>query len=138
MQQGKRIGAKLALIGVDGLKNVIFDRLQRGRGIRFSKSLEPVYYEQLASERRVVRYVRGQPTRRFERIGKTRNESLDCLVYAFAARSPVNVGFDRREAELRGAPIERRSLASMLAHVPATGVVAKPSVPNSIIVSRRT
>jgi phage terminase large subunit GpA-like protein len=39
MAKGKRIANKLALVGVDTLKNVIFDRLQRGRGIRFSHSL---------------------------------------------------------------------------------------------------
>jgi phage terminase large subunit GpA-like protein len=115
MAKGKRIGDKLALIGVDGIKNVIFDRLQRGRGIRFSKSLEPVYYEQLASERRVVRYVRGQPTRRFERIGKSRNEALDCLTYAFAARTPVKVGFDYRESELKGRAVPPVPLWKMLA-----------------------
>jgi phage terminase large subunit GpA-like protein len=123
MSKGKTIGNKLALIGVDGLKNVIFDRLQRGRGIRFSKSLEPVYYEQLASERRVVRYARGQPTRRFERVGKVRNETLDCLVYAFAARTPVKVAFDRREAELKGtaAPVTPvwKMLASLNQQSPA-------------------
>ena len=58
----------------------------RPRGIRFSHSLEPIYYEQLASERRVVRYSRGQPVRRFERIGRIRAEALDCLTYANAAR----------------------------------------------------
>jgi phage terminase large subunit GpA-like protein len=115
MAKGKKIGGKLALIGVDGLKNIIFDRLQRGRGVRFSRSLEPVYYEQLASERRVLRYVRGQPVRRFERTGRTRNEALDCLVYAFAARQSVNIIYDRREAELRNVAPPRRSIASMLA-----------------------
>ena len=48
MAKGKKIKDRLALIGVDTLKNIIFDRLQRGRGIRFRRSLEPVYYEQLA------------------------------------------------------------------------------------------
>ena len=116
MAKGKRIGGRLALIGVDTIKNVIFDRLQHGRGIRFSRSLEPVYYEQLASERRVVRYSRGQPIRRFERTGRTRAEALDCLTYAYAARQSVNIGYDRREAELRNADLPRRSIASMLAH----------------------
>jgi phage terminase large subunit GpA-like protein len=129
MQKGKRIGAKLALIGVDGLKNVIFDRLQRGRGIRFSNSLEPVYYEQLASERRVVRYVRGQPARRFERIGKARNEALDCLVYAFAARTPVKVAFDYREADLRGKAAPPISIGKLLADMnkPASAAPQPPS-----------
>lgn len=115
MAKGKTVGNRLALVGVDTLKNVIFERLQRGRGIRFSQSLEPIYYEQLAAERRVVRYARGMPVRRFERTGRTRAEALDCLVYAFAARQAVPIPFDRREAELRGLPLERRSVGSMLA-----------------------
>ena len=115
MAKGKRIANKLALVGVDTLKNVIFDRLQRGRGIRFSHSLEPIYYEQLASERRVIRYARGQPVQRFERTGRTRAEALDALTYAFAARQAVNIVYDRREQELRGTPSPRQSLASRLA-----------------------
>lgn len=102
MAKGRRIGGKLAIIGVDPVKSVIFDRLQRGRGIRFSASLEPSYYEQLASERRVIRYRRGQPSRRFERVSqRARAEALDCMVYAFSARQAVSIGFDQREAELR-------------------------------------
>jgi phage terminase large subunit GpA-like protein len=118
LAKGKKIGDKLALIGVDGLKNQIFDRLQRARGIRFSGSLEPVYYEQLASERRVVRYQRGQPIRRFERTGRTRNEALDCLVYAFAARQAIrDISLDRRVAELKGQPIERRPISDYIAGI---------------------
>lgn len=102
MAKGKRIGGRLALLGVDTLKGAIFDKLQRGRGIRFSNTLEPVYFEQLSSERRVVRYHRGHPVRRFERISeRARSEALDALVYAFAARQGVHIQFDRREAELR-------------------------------------
>jgi len=78
----------------------VLTRLARGRTIRFSASLEPVYFEQVASERRVVRYVRGQPFRRFERIPGKRAEALDCLVYGLAARQLVTVNLDRREAEL--------------------------------------
>jgi hypothetical protein len=109
MAKGKKIGDKLVLIGVDGLKNIIFDRLLRARGIRFSNSREQNYFEQLASERRVILYRMGRPVRRFERTGRTRNEALDCMAYAFSARQAVHVSFDRREAELRGQPIARRS-----------------------------
>ena len=106
MAKLKRIENKFALVGVDTIKTLIFDRLQRSQGIRFSNSLEPVYFEQLASERRVLRYSRGQPIRRFERTGKTRNEALDCLVYSFAARQSIkNLSLERREAELRGRPL---------------------------------
>ncbi|WAC26273.1 phage terminase large subunit family protein [Ancylobacter sp. SL191] len=104
-------GGRLFLIGVDGLKTTILDRLRRAGGdeapqstIRLSADLEPSYFEQLASEHRVVRYVRGQPVRRFERIPGTRAEALDCLVYAFAARRGLTITFDNREDELRGVP----------------------------------
>lgn len=104
-------GGRLFIIGVDGIKTTILDRLRRAGGdeapqsaIRLSADLEPSYFEQLASERRVPRMVRGQPVRRFERIPGARAEALDCLVYAFAARRGVTIMFDTREDELRGMP----------------------------------
>jgi phage terminase large subunit GpA-like protein len=118
MAKGKRLENKLALIGVDTIKNIIFDRLQRSQGLRFSNTLEPVYYEQLASERRVLRYLRGQPVRRFERAGKTRNEALDCLVYAFAARQAIKtLSLERREAELRGTAAPPISIGTLLGRI---------------------
>jgi phage terminase large subunit GpA-like protein len=115
MTKNKSAINKYVLVGVDGIKTVLFDRMQRGIGLRFSKSLDINYFEQLASERRVVRYVRGQPVRRFERIGRVRNESLDCLVYAFAARQSIIVPFERREAELRNVELPKRSFVHLLA-----------------------
>lgn len=105
LAKGKRHGGRLALIGVDTLKSAIIDRLSRGASIRFSGSLQPVYFEQLASERRVTRYVRGRPARRFERVPGRRAEALDALVYATAARAAVSVIFDQREDQLRKAPL---------------------------------
>lgn len=92
--------SRLFLIGVDGLKAQILSRLARGQTIRFSNSLEPAWYEQLTSERRIIRYVRGQPVRRFERKSGMRAEALDCVVYGFAARQLVSADLDRREIEL--------------------------------------
>jgi phage terminase large subunit GpA-like protein len=95
-------GGRLFLVGVDTIKSTIFNRLQHGRSIRFSRSLEAVYYEQLTSERRVVRYVKGRPVRRFERKSdRARAEALDCLVYNFAARSGLTIPLDQREDALR-------------------------------------
>lgn len=86
-----RGGGRLQLVGVDTVKSMLYDRLSRGRMIRFSDSLELVYFEQLASERKVVRYVRGQPVRRFERKPGAQAEALDCCVYAFAARHIIQL-----------------------------------------------
>jgi phage terminase large subunit GpA-like protein len=110
MAKGQTIASKQALIGVDTIKNWVFNRLQHGRGTRFSHTLPQSYYEQLASEHLVVRYVRGMPKRRFERIGDRRAEALDCLVYGIAARASYQVTFDQREAELRAAtPLLRQA-----------------------------
>src|SRR5262249_51675627 len=50
-------------------------RWSDGRGA----TLEAAYFEQLTCERLIVRYQRGQPVRRFERIPGRRAEALDCL-----------------------------------------------------------
>lgn len=109
--KGKVKGGRLFIVGVDGLKSHIVARLARTRSIRFSDTLPEVWYEQLASERVVVRYAKGQPQRRFERISGRAAEALDCVVYAFAARQLVNVNWDSREADLRrdgsGAPARK-------------------------------
>ncbi|QDJ10784.1 Terminase large subunit [Roseomonas mucosa] len=99
---GKVKGGRLFLVGVDGLKTTIASRLARGRSIRFAHTLDLPYFEQLTSERRVVRYTRGQPVRRFERKPGARAEALDCMVYAFAAHSSVTINLDQREQEMRG------------------------------------
>lgn len=98
---GKVKGGRLFLIGVDGIKGQILHHLARGTMLRFSDKLEPVYYEQLTSERRVLRYSRGQPVRRFDRKPGARAETLDCLVYAIAARHALPIMWDRREEELK-------------------------------------
>jgi phage terminase large subunit GpA-like protein len=108
--KGTTIASRQVLVGVDTIKNAIFNRLQHGRGIRFSHTLEPNYFEQLASEHLVVRYVRGQPKRRFERLGARRAEALDCLVYGISARASYQLSFDQRETELRAAaPLPRQA-----------------------------
>lgn len=100
MSSAKVKGGHLFIVGVDGIKGAIISRLQRSNMIRFSKNLPADWYEQLASERVIVRYNRGQPQRRFERIKGRRAEALDCTVYAFAARQVVNVNWTQRAGEL--------------------------------------
>ena len=100
LQRAKAKGSPLFLVGVDGLKAQVLQRLTRGRTIRFAADLPPDYFHQVASEQRVVRYTRGQPVARFERIPGRRAEALDCLVYGLAARHAVNANLDIRERDL--------------------------------------
>lgn len=100
LQRSTAKGVPLFLVGVDAIKQSLFNRLARGPSIRFSSDLEPVYFEQLTAERRVVRYAKGTPTRRFERIPGKRAETLDATVYALAARHLIGLDLGRREEEL--------------------------------------
>lgn len=95
-------GGALWIVGVDGIKGHLTARLSQEKSIRFSNTLPAVWFEQLASERAVVRYVKGQPKRRFERIPGRRAEALDCVVYAFAARQILTtINWDARAETLR-------------------------------------
>ena len=100
-------GGRLWIVGSDSIKSRIFDQLARGTTIKFSDTLSPVFYEQLASERVVVRQVGGKPVRRFERIKGMAAECLDALVYAWAARARLGLNtaaLDQLEEELRSPP----------------------------------
>ncbi|MFG1344374.1 terminase gpA endonuclease subunit [Xanthobacter autotrophicus DSM 431] len=105
--KAKLPGNALWIVGADTLKGMVFDRLARGTSIRFSRDLEPHWFEQLCSERRVVRTVGGQPKSRFERIPGRRAEALDCVIYALAARHMLATNWAGRADELKGAPIPK-------------------------------
>lgn len=102
-------GTKLFIVGVDGLKGQLTSRLTRGRSIRFSADLDARFYEELASERLVMRYVRGAPVRMWERIPGRRAESLDCMIYAMAVRTLVNANLDRREDEIASPALPKKT-----------------------------
>lgn len=100
-------GTKLFIVGVDGLKGQLASRLTRGRTVRFSDRLEARFYEELASERLIMRYVRGAPVRLWERIPGRRAESLDCVIYGMAVRGLVTANLDRREDEVASATMPK-------------------------------
>lgn len=106
-------GSKLFICGVDGIKAGLLSTLTRRRPVnedeekpswhwRFSNTLSAEWFEQLVSEKRVLKYSRGQPVHVFERILGRRAEALDTVVYALAVRNLVKVDLDRRSNELRG------------------------------------
>lgn len=101
-----KTGGRLWIVGVDTGKTRLFARLGQGSMFRFSADLPAVWFEQVTSERAVVRYSKGQPTRSFQRIPGRRAEGLDCLIYAIAARQVVTVVMDdRRHALTQATPV---------------------------------
>lgn len=95
-----KTGARLWIVGTDTTKQTLFARFQRQNLCRFSEDLPAVWFEQAASERCEMGYVRGQPVRRFVRIPGRRAEALDCAVYATAVRGLVNIVPEVRRVDL--------------------------------------
>lgn len=113
--KSKTKGGWLWIAGVDGIKSHLMARLSRPGSIRFSDTLPASWYEQLASERIVVKYSRGQPARIFERIPGRAAEALDCTVYAFAARQIVTINAeDRRDALKRDTEMVTPSVSPVI------------------------
>jgi phage terminase large subunit GpA-like protein len=107
--QGRLIrnGVKLWSLGVSQLKIQLAVKLQvevSGQGyVHFSSELDLEYFEQLTSERLVVKYSRGVAIRNWEKQ-RDRNEALDCFVYAMAAAKIS--GIDRVNMEARAKKLE--------------------------------
>jgi len=91
----------LWIIGVDSVKSHIMERIGRADLMKFSDTLEPIFYEQLLSEQKTVSYSRGQPIHMFKRIPGRDAEVLDCVTYAIAARQILNIDFDQRTDMLK-------------------------------------
>jgi phage terminase large subunit GpA-like protein len=95
----------LIIIGVDGIKSNLYGNITAGKKIHFSNTLESRFYTELASERRILKYYKGQPSRMWQRKSGMRAECLDSTVYATAARSLVTINYDSRIAELKREPL---------------------------------
>ncbi|MBD2115796.1 phage terminase large subunit family protein [Microcystis wesenbergii] len=87
-------GVRLWPVGSDTVKGIIYSRLQLknyGPGyIHFPIGLDSEYYEQLCAEKLQTKYVKGFPRQEWVKI-RSRNEALDCLVYAYAAATALGI-----------------------------------------------
>ena len=95
----KKARLKIAMVGTDTAKESIYSRLgnpaeTRGQ-MHFPLTRSLSYFEQLISEERKIRYVKGTAVVSYEKKkadkaqgkkGAVRNEPLDCRVYALAAQ----------------------------------------------------
>jgi phage terminase large subunit GpA-like protein len=116
-------GGRLWVLGVDVIKAKLLDRVQRDQAIHFSNTLPAVWYEQLCAERKVTRYFKGRPVRRFEVISGRRNEALDCVVQAIAARAALKPNFEQVTERLKGRPVKQKPIGQMFAHARRSGEV---------------
>jgi phage terminase large subunit GpA-like protein len=90
-------------IGVDTAKDMLFSRFrvnEEGPGfIHFSEHLDDEFFKQLTAEKVVTRYHKGYSKRTFIKT-RTRNEALDCMVYALAAYHILNVNVNAIAAKI--------------------------------------
>lgn len=89
---------RLFTLGVDNIKSLTFSRLQiqsEGPGYcHFPNDRPDEYFKQLAaSEKIVTKFHKGFPRREFIKT-RTRNEALDCRVYATGALAILNLNLD--------------------------------------------
>ena len=102
------------MVGVDSAKEQIYSRLKLttpGPGYcHFPVGRDERYYSGLTSEVVHTRYSKGFPVREWKLKPNTRNEPLDCRVYAYAALCSLNVNWRRSPAlpRLAGRPSLRR------------------------------
>jgi phage terminase large subunit GpA-like protein len=106
--------AKLFPVGVDTAKEVVYSRLKIsavGAGYcHFPITREAEYFKQLTAEKQVVRYVKGFAKREWIKT-RTRNEALDCRVYALAALQILNPDFEllAKNIEMKSRNIKRET-----------------------------
>lgn len=80
-------GAELWMVGTDTAKDWLHSRWKLADGpgsIHFSADLPESFYQQLCSERRSIRYIKGHARTEWVKAKADRNEALDLSVYNLA------------------------------------------------------
>ena len=126
------------IVGVDTAKDSIYARLkltEPGPGYcHFPLNRDRSWYEQLTAETVMTRYVKGFPTRVWQKKPSVRNEALDCRVYAYAALCSLNVQWTRELRHAEAAP--RIELVEPTADEPAADSIPV-RVPPPVVTGQR-
>lgn len=123
-------------VGSDTAKSTLYGRLsynQPGPGfIHFHHELTPQFFDELTSEKQVVRYVKGFPVREWVKKDSQRNEALDCVVYAYAGlnalyqmynRATIWDQFERKLGTVTEKPLPRSLPKARIRPTPASSFV---------------
>jgi len=95
MDKKRSLRGKPVMLGVDTAKDTIHARLKvadPGPGFcHFPEEYDEEFFKQLTGEKRVTKFVKGLPQRRWvKKSANRRVEALDCRVYALAAYALIN------------------------------------------------
>lgn len=93
-------GQRFYPVGVDSAKEKLYSQLalkEPGAGYcHYPTTYDEFYFRMLTAETYVIKYRRGHPYKVWSLKQGTRNEALDCRVYAMAARYSFNLDMTRR------------------------------------------
>jgi phage terminase large subunit GpA-like protein len=105
--RNNRYKMRLYPIGTDTAKEVIYSRLrvtEPGAGyFHFPLERDREYFLQLTGEKQVVRFAKGVAKREWIKT-RSRNEALDCTVYALAAFKLLNPNLTQLTEDMENAP----------------------------------
>lgn len=130
-------GVDLWLIGTDTIKTTIYGRMKRPDGpgaMHWPIGLSDEYFKQLTAEKQITKYVNGFPKRVWFKKDGTRNEALDCEVYAYAALQYFYTRVNRQNLWLQ----LERLLGKVEAQVTAEQPENSPEVDPPPIIRRST
>ena len=114
---------RLFFVGTDTAKDTLYGRFKITQAgplfchFPVADWCDEAYFNQLTAERLLRRQVHGRWTRRYELPRGTRNEALDCEVYALVAQRLSRVPVER--LGLAAAAVEARALEGRAAPAPA-------------------
>lgn len=98
------------LVGVDTAKEKIYSHLKlqdHGPGYcHFPMDRDTEYFEQLTAEKQLTKFNKGFPYKVWQKV-RTRNEALDCRVYAMASREFLNPNYAALEKSLKPSKEQR-------------------------------
>ena len=104
---------RLFPIGVDSAKELLYSRLkitEPGPGYCHFPPRNDEYFKQLTAEKLVTRYHKGFARREWVKV-RSRNEALDCRIYAMAGLGILNLNLATIEAQQAATPIVRKPVA---------------------------
>ena len=129
-------GAEIWMIGTDTAKDWIHNRLlltTEGPGaIHYSKHLPDEYFEQITSENKKVRYVKGYKVVEWHKKKSDRNEAFDLLVYNLGMAHHLEL---HKKAEGFWLILERALRQADLLAQPAAPASAPATVKESLTVA---
>lgn len=98
-------GGKLYIVGVDDGKTMTYHDVtvtEPSPRVHFAGHLDLAYFKGLLSEVVLIEYQAGLPVRKWDCPRGRRNEPLDTMVYATAARYALSIDYEARAAAMRG------------------------------------